>query len=114
MYYQMLPRMSLETGEQLTSPAVSAENISVLVASCTVYNAAGTGPSAAVDIQTSDDGEVWATVATILTATTPGVTLGHLSLTSNPWGRLVRTKITVTGTNSIFEFALGLHTHQSS
>ncbi len=114
MYYQMFPRMSLETGEQLSSPAVSAEDQSVLVGSLTAYNLSGTSPAVAVAIQTSDDGEVWSSVGTILTATTVGITFGTFQIVSNQWGRLVRAQAVVSGTNGVAEFALGLQTLLSS
>ncbi len=114
MFYQLFPRTSLETGETLTSPAVSAEDISVLVASLTAYQVSGTSPSLQVMIQTSDDGEVWASVGAILTSTANGLTFGNFVVTTNEWGRLVRAVITISGTGAVFEFALGLHTHQSS
>lgn len=114
MYYQMFPRMSLETGQQLASPAVSADDESVLVGSLSVYNLAGSSPSVTVSIQTSDDGEIWASVGTILTGTATGLTLGTFQVTANPWGRLVRAVVAVSGANGVAEFALGLHAHQSS
>ncbi len=114
MFYQLFPRMSMEENQQLASHAISADEQAVLIAGLTIYGIGGTSPSVAVAIETSDDGEIWANIGTIVSGTSIGLTFGNYVITANEWGRLVRARVSVSGVSAIAEFAVGLQTRISS
>lgn len=97
------------------SRALDVSEAPLLVATLTTHSMTGTTPELEIQLETSENLEDWASVGSSLNLTTADTTLSAFAAATIPYGRYVRAKIQLTGSDALLTvYSLWINTFPSS
>ena len=96
------------------TPSVDVQGGAVIQFSLTVHMINGTSPTFSAQLQTSDDLETWKDIGTVLSASTVDYYRDVVDIKTDKYGRYVRLRTTLAGTDPVVNVTIALNTFQSS
>jgi hypothetical protein len=102
-------------GQTIVLPAVvDVSDLPLLNFTGARYLLGGTNPSIVAQLETSDDLDTWAQVGSGINLAPDPYTLVVVTAKNDPYGRYLRAKLIITGTDVMVSFSLWIETFRSS
>ena len=114
MQIQLKDRETITGADTYYTPSVDVSGMALYSWNLTVHSSSGTSQSFAITWQTSDNLEDWTDLGSAANQDTPGTSIESKDAKEDFYGRYVRAKITVGGTDPMFNYSLWMNTFASS